>query len=115
MVVVNLGMSEVVLPRLETGFLDEARWGATSLAAVSGDLVGGDGPARRERWCWSWRTAGRLLALRETMDAGANASVLPVLNTASMVGFGAVVAALPAFAGVLRRAGWRSQAARWSR
>jgi H+/gluconate symporter-like permease len=36
--------------------------------------------------------------LRKTLDAGANASVLPVLNTASLVGFGAVVAALPAFA-----------------
>ena len=32
------------------------------------------------------------------MDAGANASVLPVLSVASLVGFGAVVAALPAFA-----------------
>jgi len=36
--------------------------------------------------------------LRESMDAGANASVLPVLSVASLVGFGAVVAALPAFA-----------------
>src|SRR5882762_8643459 len=32
------------------------------------------------------------------MGAGANASVLPVLSVASLVGFGAVVAALPAFA-----------------
>ncbi len=32
------------------------------------------------------------------MDAGANASVLPVLSVASLVGFGAVVAAVPAFA-----------------
>jgi H+/gluconate symporter-like permease len=32
------------------------------------------------------------------MDAGANASVLPALTVASLVGFGAVVAALPAFA-----------------
>jgi H+/gluconate symporter-like permease len=32
------------------------------------------------------------------MDAGANASVLPVVSVASLVGFGAVVAALPAFA-----------------
>ena len=32
------------------------------------------------------------------MDAGANASVLHVLSVASLVGFGAVVAALPAFA-----------------
>ena len=34
------------------------------------------------------------------MDAGANASVLPALSVASLVGFGAVVAALPAFAAV---------------
>src|SRR5206468_2217032 len=40
----------------------------------------------------------RLPALRASMDAGANASVLPVLSVASLVGFGAVVAALPAFA-----------------
>jgi H+/gluconate symporter-like permease len=32
------------------------------------------------------------------MDAGANASVLPILSVASLVGFGAVIAALPAFA-----------------
>jgi len=35
------------------------------------------------------------------MDAGANASVLPVLSVASLVGFGAVVAAVPAF-GIVR-------------
>ena len=34
------------------------------------------------------------------MDAGANASVLPALSVASLVGFGAVIAALPAFATV---------------
>ena len=32
------------------------------------------------------------------MDAGANASVLPALSVASLVGFGSVVAAMPAFA-----------------
>jgi H+/gluconate symporter-like permease len=32
------------------------------------------------------------------MDAGANASVLPALSVASLVGFGAVIGALPAFA-----------------
>jgi len=34
------------------------------------------------------------------MDAGANSPVLPVLTVGSLVGFGAVVAAMPAFAGV---------------
>ena len=46
------------------------------------------------RPCQSWR----LPALRESMDAGANASVLPAFSVASLVGFGAVVAMLPAFA-----------------
>jgi H+/gluconate symporter-like permease len=39
----------------------------------------------------------RLADLRASMDAGANASVLPVVSVASLVGFGAVIAALPAF------------------
>ena len=56
----------------------------------------------------------RLPALRESMDAGANASVLPTLSVASLVGFGAVVAALPAFA-VVRDWCCRSEAGRWFR
>ena len=39
----------------------------------------------------------RLKSLRDTVDAGLNASALPVISVASLVGFGAVVAALPAF------------------
>ncbi len=39
----------------------------------------------------------RLKAIRESLDAGANSSVLPILTIASLVGFGAVVAAMPAF------------------
>jgi H+/gluconate symporter-like permease len=97
---VNLLMSMVVLPRLDLSFLAEERWGATTLSAVGG--------------VWSVAVAlaaavaiviainrPRLPALRESMDAGANASVLPAVSVASLVGFGAVVAALPAF-GVVR-------------
>ena len=40
----------------------------------------------------------RLPTIRETIDAGANAAVLPAMSVASLVGFGAVVAAVPAFA-----------------
>jgi H+/gluconate symporter-like permease len=94
---VNVLMSLVILPRLDVSFLAEERFGATSLSAVGG--------------VWGVVTAlaaaivvviavnrGRLPGLRETMDAGANASVLPALSVASLVGFGAVVAAVPAFA-----------------
>ena len=61
-------------------------------------LVGGGGARGRGRDRHRCSTGPRLPALRESMDAGANASVLPAFSVASLVGFGAVVAALPAFA-----------------
>ncbi len=95
-VLVNLLMSLVVLPRLDFSFLAEERWGATSISGVAG--------------VWSVVVAlaaatatvilchrSRLPSLRQSMDAGANASVLPAISVASLVGFGAVIAALPAF------------------
>ncbi|MBP8176340.1 MAG: GntP family permease [Xanthomonadales bacterium] len=95
-VAVNLSMSLLVLPALDLDFLAEPRWGGTTLSAVGG--------------VWSVVTAlacailavvlinrKRLPSLRQTMDAGANASVLPAVSVASLVGFGAVVAAMPAF------------------
>jgi H+/gluconate symporter-like permease len=42
----------------------------------------------------------RLGSIRDSMDSGANASVLPVVSVASLVGFGGVVASLPAFGAV---------------
>ncbi|MCX7111938.1 MAG: GntP family permease [Proteobacteria bacterium] len=98
-ILVNLAMSTLVLPRLDTSFLAEAQWGGKPLSAVSG--------------IWSVIVAlisaiallialnhRRLSALRDTVDAGANASALPVLSVASLVGFGSVVAAMPAFEAV---------------
>jgi H+/gluconate symporter-like permease len=95
-ILVNLTMSLFILRRLDFSFLAEERWGGTSISAVAG--------------VWSVVVAlaaaiatvivfnrGRLPVLRESMDAGANASVLPALSVASLVGFGAVIAALPAF------------------
>jgi H+/gluconate symporter-like permease len=39
----------------------------------------------------------RLKSMKETFDDGANAATSPAFNTASLVGFGAVIASLPAF------------------
>lgn len=96
-IAVNVLMSFWVLPRLDASFLAEERWGKTSLTAMGG--------------VWAVIVAlaaaivvlvavnrRRLAALRQSIDAGANASVLPAFSVASLVGFGAVVAALPAFA-----------------
>ncbi|MGE0626485.1 MAG: GntP family permease [Hyphomicrobiaceae bacterium] len=95
----NLLMSIFIFPRLDFSFLAEERWGATSLAAVGGvwSVVVALIAAIIALLIISGR---RLPTPRETIDAGANASVLPVLSVASLVGFGAVVAALPAFEAV---------------
>ena len=96
-ILTNLVMSFVILPRMDLAFLAEPQWGSTSLSAVGG----------------VWSVIVALLAaivvviainfrsvpeLRATMTAGANASVLPIVSVASLVGFGAIVASLPAFA-----------------
>jgi H+/gluconate symporter-like permease len=94
---VNFLMSVVILPRRDASFLAEPRWGATSISAVGGvwAVVAALFAAIVTLIIINWR---RLPALRESVDAGANASVLPAFSVASLVGFGAVVAALPAFA-----------------
>jgi H+/gluconate symporter-like permease len=96
---VNLLMAVFVLPRLDASFLAEERWGGTTLAAVGGvwAVAAALATAILVLIVVNWR---RLPALRASMDAGANASVLPAFSVASLVGFGAVVAALPAFATV---------------
>ena len=95
-ILVNLLMSVVVLPRMDTSFLADERWGATSLAGVGGvwAVVVALSVAILTLIALNFH---RLPSLRETMDAGANASVLPAFSVASLVGFGAVIAALPAF------------------
>jgi H+/gluconate symporter-like permease len=93
----NFVMNVLILPRMDTSYLAEERWGGTSLEAVRG--------------IWGVSVAlavaivtvivlnrSRFVALRESVNAGANASVLPILSVCSLVGYGAVIAALPGFA-----------------
>ncbi|MGA1805570.1 MULTISPECIES: GntP family permease [Sphingobium] len=92
----NLILSLWLFPTWDAPFLAEPLWGSTSLGAVAG--------------IWSVTAAlmiatlaiilcnrGRLVSLRDSIDSGANAAVLPIISVASLVGFGAVIAALPAF------------------
>ena len=95
---VNLVMSVVVLPVLDTSFLAEEKWGGTTLAAVGGVSGGRGRAAGRHRDLDRPQFLPAPGILRDSMDAGATASVLPALSVASLVGFGAVIAALPAFA-----------------
>jgi len=93
---VNLLMSLIVLPRIDASFLADEVWGGTSLAAVGGVWAVASALAAAIVVLIALNRR-RLPSLRASMDAGANASALPVLSVASLVGFGAVVAALPAF------------------
>ncbi len=92
----NLVFTTWVIPALDTGYLAEPRFGATTIDALRG--------------VWSITGAlviailililtnlQRLPALTATLDSGANASLLPIFNTASLVGFGTVIASLAAF------------------
>ncbi|CAM3993111.1 GntP family permease [Vreelandella rituensis] len=95
-IALNLLFTAVVIPAMETGYLSEPAFGATDIDSVRG--------------VWSVISAlvisilliiatnyRRLTHLTATLDSGANASLLPIFNTASLVGFGAVIASLAAF------------------
>jgi len=92
----NFMMNIVVFPRIDASYLAEPRWGATTLASVAG-VWGVSVALAIAIVVLVAMNRQRLVALRESVDAGANASVLPVLSVGSLVGYGAVIAALPAF------------------
>ncbi|MCP3371941.1 GntP family permease [Bradyrhizobium cajani] len=95
-IVTNFLMSLIVFPRLDFSFLSEEQWGGTTIGAVSGvwSVIVALAAANLTVLFLNLR---RLPSLRESLDAGANSAALPMLMIASLVGFGAVVAALPAF------------------
>jgi H+/gluconate symporter-like permease len=99
-IALNFTFAVLLLPLLDTDYLAEPRYGAATFAAVRG--------------VWAILIAlmiavvvlavlnkRRLGSLKETLDDGANAATGPAFNTASLVGFGAVIASLPAF-GIIR-------------
>lgn len=98
-VAVNLLFVELVVPRMDTSYLSQTIFGPTTIDAVRG--------------VWAivvaliasilflvFTNIHRFADLKSTLNKGADASILPIFNTASLVGFGAVIAALPAFATV---------------
>mgnify|MGYP000091050092 CR=1 FL=1 len=95
-IAVNLVFTFVLIPRMDTSYLALPLYGETSIDQVRG--------------IWSVVAAlvvsllvlvalnlRRLRGLKASLDSGANASLLPIFNTASLVGFGAVIASLAAF------------------
>jgi len=85
-----------VFPAIDTSYLAESRFGGTHIGAVRG--------------IWAVLVAlaaaivliivlqrKQLTELGKTLESGASGSVMPLLNTASQVGFGAVIASLASF------------------
>lgn len=96
-IALNYLLATWLLPALDTAYLAEPRFGATAIGNVRG----------------IWAVIAALAAaivllvvlqrphlphLSRTLEQGASGSVLPLLNTASQVGFGAVIASLAGFA-----------------
>ncbi|GMA41653.1 GntP family permease [Mobilicoccus caccae] len=95
-IVINWVMVNMVFPAMDTSYLADKKYGAVALADVRG--------------IW-----GIIVALvvaivfmlaahlkrygdtKKTLNEGTMGSLLPIFNTASEVGYGAVIAALPAF------------------
>jgi H+/gluconate symporter-like permease len=99
-IALNYVFTTWVLPATNTAFLSQPKYGATKLSSVAG--------------IWSIVLAvlaaslfvllanrRRFANLTETINKGTLGSMLPMLNTASEVGYGGVIASLAAF-GVVR-------------
>ncbi|WP_424973148.1 GntP family permease [Dinoroseobacter sp. S76] len=97
--VTNWVLAEIALPRSDLAYLSEPAWGSVGPAQVIGiwALIGGLTLAILVLIGLTWR---KLEDPKETLAEGSQAALLPLFNTAALVGFGAVIAALPAFASV---------------
>jgi H+/gluconate symporter-like permease len=95
-IAMNYLFSMVVIPALDTTYLSLPQYGETDAGAVRGiwAIISALLISILAIWVLNRR---RFTSFIETIDTGANASVLPIFNTASLVGFGAVIASLSAF------------------
>ncbi len=95
-IAVNLLFIQVVIPGMDTTFLSLPQFGETSIEAVRGvwSIIAALLTSILFLLATNWR---RLANVKQTLNQGADASVLPIFNTACLVGFGGIIAALPAF------------------
>ena len=95
-IVINLAFTTFVIPAMNTGYLAAPEYGATTIDSVRGiwSIIAALVISIMLMIAVNW---SRLPSLTASLDAGANASLLPIFNTASLVGFGSVIASLSAF------------------
>lgn len=97
----NLGFTFLVIPAMDTGYLALHEFGATDADALRGvwSIIAALTLASLALVGMNWRRLAT--GLSETLDDGARNALKPIFNTASLVGFGAVIASLSAF-GLIR-------------
>lgn len=96
-IVLNAVLTYLVIPRMEAAYLADPKYGATTLSSVAGiwAIIGSLTVSILLALGLNWRRFGDV---KETVNSGTMGSLLPIFNTASEVGYGAVIASLPAFA-----------------
>jgi H+/gluconate symporter-like permease len=95
-IAINLAFTALVIPAMDTDYLAAPEYGATTIDSVRGiwSIIAALVISIMVMIAANWSRLPRLTA---SLDAGANASLVPIFNTASLVGFGAVIASLSAF------------------
>lgn len=95
-IALNAIFTYLVIPNLQTDYLSQPEYGATNIQSVAGiwaiivALVAAIVLALALNW-------PRFSDVKESVNSGTMGSLLPIFNTASEVGYGAVIASLPAF------------------
>lgn len=91
----NYLLSNVVIPAMNTGYLAQPEYGETTVDRVKGTwaIIIALTVSCFTILALTWRR----LDAREAVNRGAIGSLLPIFNTASEVGYGAVIASLAAF------------------
>jgi H+/gluconate symporter-like permease len=99
--ILNLAFTFFVIPAMHTDYLALPEFGRTDVGSVRGvwSIIAALTLASLALVALNWRRLAE--GLDETLDEGAKDSLKPIFNTASLVGFGAVIASLSAF-GLIR-------------
>jgi H+/gluconate symporter-like permease len=99
--VLNLAFTFALIPAMDTDYLALPEFGETDVGSVRGvwSIIAALTLASLTLVALNWRRLAE--GLDETLDEGAKDSLKPIFNTASLVGFGAVIASLSAF-GLIR-------------
>ena len=97
----NLAFTFAIIPAMDTDYLALPEFGETDVGSVRGvwSVISALTIASLVLVALNWRRLGD--GLGATLDAGAKDSLKPIFNTASLVGFGAVIASLAGF-GLIR-------------